>query len=204
MKSERWDRRYDGGELVWSAGPNIFVADACAGLSPGTALDLAAGEGRNALWLAERGWQVTAVDFSQVAVERMRSLAAVRLGEEQIALHTMRADLFEWSPPAEAFDLVLLVYLQVPAHQRRQVVRAAATAVAPGGQLIVVAHHTDNLTNGYGGPSDPAVLYTPEDLLIDLEGSALAVRRADRVDRIVDTPAGQRVALDTLAVFERR
>ena len=72
MNSEQWDQRYAGEELVWSAGPNIFVAGICAELAPGRVLDLAAGEGRNALWLAERGWQVTAVDFSQVAVDRMR------------------------------------------------------------------------------------------------------------------------------------
>ena len=116
VNSEQWDQRYAGEELVWSAGPNIFVAGICR-LAPGRVLDLAAGEGRNALWLAERGWQVTAVDFSQVAVDRMRSLAAARLGQRQASFKAERANLLSWSPPAGAFDLVLLVYLQVPAER---------------------------------------------------------------------------------------
>ena len=76
MDSEAWDERYAATELVWSAEPNQFVAAECADLAPGRAVDLAAGEGRNAIWLAGRGWAVTAVDFSSVALERGRRLAA--------------------------------------------------------------------------------------------------------------------------------
>ncbi|MFD0328131.1 methyltransferase domain-containing protein [Streptacidiphilus monticola] len=78
MDAEDWDRRYAAEELVWSAGPNRFVAEELAGLTPGRALDLAAGEGRNALWLAEQGWRVDAVDWSAVGLDKARRAAAAR------------------------------------------------------------------------------------------------------------------------------
>ena len=82
MDASEWDRRYAAADLVWSAGPNAVVAREADDLPPGRALDLASGEGRNAIWLAERGWRVTAVDFSAVATERTRQLAAGRLGAD--------------------------------------------------------------------------------------------------------------------------
>ncbi|MPY85881.1 MAG: methyltransferase domain-containing protein, partial [Actinophytocola sp.] len=89
---KHWDERYRETELLWSAGPNVFVADRLVGLTPGSAVDLAAGEGRNAIWLAERGWEVTAVDFSAVAVERGRTLTAPR----GVPLEWVEADVIEW------------------------------------------------------------------------------------------------------------
>lgn len=76
MEATEWDRRYAEQELVWSAGPNQFLVEEAAGLAPGRALDVAAGEGRNAVWLAERGWRVTAVDFSTVGIDKGRRIAA--------------------------------------------------------------------------------------------------------------------------------
>ncbi len=80
MDAAGWNERYAGTDLVWSAGPNAFVEQICSSLTPGTALDLAAGEGRNALWLAELGWEVTAVDFSSVGLEKARRAAAASRG----------------------------------------------------------------------------------------------------------------------------
>ena len=76
MEREQWDERYRADELIWKVEPNRFLVEEVAGLVPGRALDLACGEGRNALWLAERGWQVTAVDFSAVGLEKARRLAS--------------------------------------------------------------------------------------------------------------------------------
>ncbi len=78
MDSQQWDERYASSEFTWSTEPNQFVAAELAGLPPGRALDLAAGEGRNTVWLAERGWHVTAVDFSRVGLEKGRRLGAAR------------------------------------------------------------------------------------------------------------------------------
>ncbi len=203
MDAERWDRVYDEADLVWSATPNRWVEEVATGLPPGRALDLAAGEGRNALWLVGRGWRATAVDFSQVGLDRGRRLADERFGAQAQRFETVRADLLEYRPEPQAFDLVLVVYLQIPAAQRAQVIAMAAGAVAPGGLLVVTAHDTDNLEHGYGGPADPAVLYNAADVTADLDGSGLQIERADRVVREVETQEGPRQALDVLVVARR-
>lgn len=202
MDDEDWDRRYAERELVWSAGPTQVVAEFARDLPPGRALDLAAGEGRNALWLGERGWRVTAVDFSRVALDRAAGLARDRLSDPD-AVQLVRADLAAYRPPSEAFDLVLVVYLQVPAELRRTVLGAAASALAPGGRLLVLAHDSENLARGHGGPSNPAVLYTAADVVRDIDGRGLTVLRAERIRRAVPTDDGERTALDCLVVAGR-
>jgi SAM-dependent methyltransferase len=193
MKPEDWDRRYAEKELVWSAGPNRFLAAEAADLEPGRALDLACGEGRNALWLAEQGWQVTAVDFSQVAVEKGRRIAA----ERGLDVDFVVADLLEHDPGEQAFDLVIVFYLQLPHDELDRVLRRAARAVAPGGTFLLVGHDLRNLAAGHGGPQDAAVLYTPEDVVASLGG--LEVERAEPVERPVDGA----VAIDALVRARR-
>jgi SAM-dependent methyltransferase len=175
-----------------------------ADLPPGRALDLAAGEGRNALWLAERGWTVTAVDFSGVALDRARRLAAQRLGENADRLTTVLADVVSWTPEPYGSDLVLVVYLHLPPQQRLAVLESAARAVAPGGTLLVVGHDLANLTDGVGGPQDPTVLCRPADVVADLEPTGLAVQRADTVRRpVVQEDGTTRDALDLLVLATR-
>jgi SAM-dependent methyltransferase len=204
VDADFWDARYAGSELVWSAGPNMWVEEVASGLAPGRLLDLAAGECRNALWLVGRGWRATAVDFSAVGLERGRRLAAERLGDAADRLTTECADLTTYEPEPRAYDLVLLAYFQVTADVRRVVVQAAATAVSPGGLLLVVGHDSDNIAHGYGGPPDPDRLYSATDLVADLAGSGLEVERAERAVRPVETPEGPRDALDALLLARRR
>lgn len=188
MEAADWDARYAAADLVWSAAPNAALARETAGLQPGRALDLASGEGRNAIWLAQRGWHVTAVDFSPVASARARRLADERLGGERARMTAVTADVLDWAPePAATYDLVLLAYVQLAAAQRTTLVRKAATLLASGGVLLVIGHHLDNLTDGVGGPQDPAVLFTPEDLKADLAGAGLVVDRAETLRRPVET-----------------
>ena len=130
--------------------PNQFVAEQLAGLPPGRALDLAAGEGRNSVWLAERGWSVTAVDFSRVGLEKGRKLSAAH-GVADRQVDWVVADLSEYEPARAAFDLVLIAYLQVGAGLRDQVLAGAAAALVPGGTLLVVGH---DLTNRRRSPPD--------------------------------------------------
>jgi SAM-dependent methyltransferase len=184
MDAEAWDRRYAASPLVWSAGPNAAVAAEAADLPPGRAVDLASGEGRNAIWLAERGWLVSAVDFSSVATRRTAELAAERLGAESARVTAVEADATTWAAEAPV-DLAVLAYLQLPAPARRRAHRNAAAALAPGGVFLLVAHHLDNLEHGVGGPQDPAVLFTEDDVVADLDGCGLVVDRAERVERRV-------------------
>lgn len=200
MDAETWDERYAASELVWSAGPNQFVADALGDLPPGRAVDLAAGEGRNAIWLARRGWAVTAVDFSRVALEKGRKVA----GDTDI--EWVCADATTWRPD-EPVDLVVVAYLHLPADQRRAAVRGAVGSLAPGGTFFLVGHDSTNIAEGTGGPQDPSVLSTADDVLADLGGLDVDVVRAERVARRVEPEHGgepDRVAWDCLVHLVRR
>lgn len=188
MDARAWDERYAATELVWSSGPNLFVEAELSGLPPGRAVDLAAGEGRNALWLAEQGWQVTAVDFSAVGLEKGRRLLAAHERARDLHVAWVQHDVLTFDPGPVGYDLALLAYLQLSADERRTAVRIGFGSLAVGGHLLVVAHDSSNLADGTGGPSDPDVLYTAEDVLGDLDGERLEVLRAERVERVV--PAG--------------
>src|SRR5439155_11609907 len=128
MDASTWDDRYRAQDLVWGGPPNRWVVDELADATPGRAVDLACGEGRNALWLAAHGWQVTGVDFSAVAIHKARELDSRGLVTWVVADATTHR--------SDPVDLALLCYLQLPADERRLAVRAAAAAVAPGGELL--------------------------------------------------------------------
>ncbi len=198
MDSATWDERYAADDLVWSAGPNRFVVEQVDGLAPGRALDLAGGEGRNAIWLAQQGWDVELVEFSQVALDK----AARRAEHAGVDVTLASADLTA-SPTLRPADLVLLAYLQLPRESSTRTTRLAASAVAPGGTLLIVAHARRNLDDGVGGPPDPAVLRTVEETLADLGGTGLGVKLAGEVTRTVETDEGPRDAIDLLIRAER-
>jgi SAM-dependent methyltransferase len=197
VKREDWDRKHGEGGLLFGAEPNRFLVAEVAGLVPGRALDVACGSGRNAVWLASRGWRVTAFDFSDVALGKARALAA----ERGVEVDWAAADVLDWQPEAEAFDLVAVLYLQLPAEERRAALAAAAGAVAPGGTLLVVGHDLQNLNGGHGGPKDPHVLFTPEQVAAELPG--LEIEKAERVLRPVETEDGEVQAIDALVRARR-
>jgi len=199
VDADAWDERYAATELVWSQGPNQFVERELTDLPPGRALDLAAGEGRNAIWLAGRGWQVTAVDFSQVALDKGRRLAG------DVEVEWVRGDATTWSREA-AYDVCVLAYLQLPEAGRRAATRNAFASLAPGGTFLLVAHDITNLAEGTGGPQDASVLITADDVLADLAGEQLEVQHAGRVARLVGDGHGedpQRTAWDCLVRLRR-
>jgi SAM-dependent methyltransferase len=195
MQREDWDRRYSGPDLLWSATPNRFLVQEAEDLAPGRALDLACGEGRNALWLAERGWNVTAVDYSGAAIAKARDRAAL----EGADVDFVCADLLDYLPAEGAFDLVLVLYLQLPAEERRLVLARAEAALAPSGTFLLIGHDLTNVTDGVGGPSDPDVLYTPEQIAEEVP--SLDVEKAERVLR--DVADADRPAIDALVRARR-
>jgi SAM-dependent methyltransferase len=201
MQREDWDARYAASDLVWGIEPNRFVAEAFAERPAfGHALDLACGEGRNAIWLASLGWSVTAVDFSGVALERARSLAE-RAG---VVVDWVLADVAGWRPEPGAFDLVLISYLQVPPGDLRAVVGHAASALrAGGGELFMIGHAVRNLEEGVGGPRDVRVLWDPDTLAGLLREHGLAVDRCEEVLRPVADGDPERPAIDVLAQARR-
>lgn len=198
MDAAAWDERYRERELVWSAEPNVFVEEEIGDLLPGRALDLAAGEGRNAIWLARQGWEVEAVEFSPVAIDKGRTLA----DRMRVEVTWTLADLTT-EPVLDPADLVLLVYLHLPEPEATRVLRHAAALVRPAGTLLVVGHARRNLTDGYGGPPDPDLLDEPDEVAAALLEAGLEVERAGEVTRTVETEDGPREAIDLLVRAHR-
>ena len=196
MDSTQWDERYSTSELIWTGRANQFVEAHLADLTPGTAIDLAAGEGRNAVWLAQRGWTVTAVDFSQVGLDKARALA----DEHEVTIDVVRADATTWAPAAPV-DLVVLSYLQLRPEQRMTVLEHSTTWLNPGGTLFVIAHDRSNVTDGYGGPPSADVCHTVDETVAAI--GTLDVTTAEVAERRVDTPEGTKTALDTLVIARR-
>lgn len=192
--AEAWDARYAAGRQ-WSTGPNEAFAALVADLPPGRFLDVAGGEGRNALWLASRGWASTVVDFSLVALERAREAAAA----QGVGCEVVLGDVTDLDPALGTFDLVAVLYLHLPAPAQAAALAAAAHAVAPGGRLVAIGHHPRSAGTGVGGPQDVAVLHDEAAIAGWLSEPGLTVLRRETLER--PTPAG--VALDALVVAQR-
>jgi SAM-dependent methyltransferase len=185
MRAEDWDERY-AERQQWSSEPNALIAELLAGQPPGQAVDLAAGEGRHALWLAGLGWQVTAVDFAAVGLGR----GAAQPGAERVTWVT--ADVTTWTAPPASADLVLVAYLHLSQADTVDVLTRAVGWLRPGGRLLVLGHDVENIASGVGGPQEPSILHSVERLAPVAE--LLTVDRLEQVPR--ETPAG--TALDTL------
>jgi SAM-dependent methyltransferase len=185
MRAQEWDERY-AERQQWSAEPNALVAELLSGVPAGDAVDLAAGEGRHAVWLAGLGWRVTAVDFSDVGLARGRA----QPGADRVTWVT--ADVTHWSAEPQSLDLVLVAYLHLPEPDTTGLLRGAVDWLRPGGWLLVLGHDVENVTAGVGGPQEPDILHSVDRLAPVAE--LLDVDRLEQVQR--PTPAG--TALDTL------
>jgi SAM-dependent methyltransferase len=197
-----WDERHRAGDFE-GHGPNPTLAAALSGLlgpgeAPGRALELACGSGMNAVWIAGQGWRTTAVDWSPVGLANGRARARAA----RVVVKWLERDLFEWSPPERSFDLVVIVYLHLPAHEREPVYQHAAAAVAPGGRLVIVGHHRAQEGRGVSGPS-PDRLFTAEEIAMPLIGAdeELEVERADVIPQVVPPGHG---SIDALLVLRRK
>lgn len=178
MDAQDWDERYGEKPLLWSKGPNRFAAEELGDLTPGSALDVACGEGRNAVWLAEKGWEVTGVDFSAVALERAREMA----DDREVKVNWVEADILDWDP-GRRFDLVLVAYVHLPLQERSALMEKAVSWVAPGGYLFLVGH--DVSTVGVSGPPNPDLLWDPE--RAREAAGTLRVIKSERRSRETDT-----------------
>jgi SAM-dependent methyltransferase len=192
--AQTWDERYRGADLLWGAEPNQFVRRLCERLPVGDAVELACGEGRNALWLARLGWRVLGVDFSVAAIERAEALTAAE--PEDVRLHASWrvGDVVADPPRPRRHDLVLICYLHIAPSDFGQVLRAAARSVRPHGRLVVVGHDRRNLAEGVGGPQDLDRLYDPDRLASVATEEGLVVEVGDTVER----PTGDGTALDSI------
>lgn len=192
MDSASWDLRYREAGRLWGDAPNLFVADRLAHHAPGRGVDLAAGAGRNAIWLAEEGWEMTAVDFSEVAVARGR--------ERSERVRFVVADVTRWEPDT-GVDLVLIAYLHLHPGRMETVVRRAPGWLTDGGELFMVGHDRSNLERGHGGPQEADLLWSVDVFLTWVEG--LTLIEAGVVRRPVETDSGVVFARDALIRVRR-
>jgi SAM-dependent methyltransferase len=198
MSEDFWDAHYRANQRVWSGRPNAVLVDVVEPLPPGTALDLGCAEGADAIWLATRGWRVTAADVSPTALKRAEAHAA-DLG---VVVDFQHHDL-GLTFPEGTFDLVSAQYLQSPVDlPRARVLRRAAAAVAPGGLLLVVEH-------GSAAPwswNQDAVFPTPEQSLaeLDLDPVRWDVEKLAAVERVATGPDGQTATVTDLVIALRR
>ncbi|GAB2969950.1 class I SAM-dependent methyltransferase [Frigoribacterium salinisoli] len=178
-----WDARYASREhasapgRLWSGAPNATLVAEAEGLAPGRALDVGCGEGADALWLARRGWQVTGLDLSRVALARAAAAAAA---DPRVAGRTTwhRVDVGDWSPATASADLVTAHFLHEAPARRATTFRHLASAVAPGGTLLVVGHSPADVTTGLRSVEHAELLFGPDDVVAALDPASWTIEVA--------------------------
>jgi SAM-dependent methyltransferase len=202
-----WDDRYGSASQIWSGNPNPQLVAETAELTPSTALDIGSGEGADAVWLARRGWQVTAVDISQVALDRAAEHAR-SVGEEVADRITwVQADLTADPAPdlGSGFGLVSAQFMHLAAPQRDAVFRGLAASVGPGGIFLVVGHDVSDLqTAPHMRPHHPELMFTTDDIVAMLDLAEWTIVAAESRPRSVLDPDGQPVHVADAVVVARR
>lgn len=205
MNERSWDERYRSRTTLWSANPNAHLLREASGLAPGAALDVGSGEGADAIWLAERGWRVTAVDFSSVALER-GAARAVEVGADVAQrIDWLREDLTDWVPAEASYDLVSAQFLHMPRDPRESIFRRLAASVASGGTLVIVGHHPSDLQTTVPRPPRPEVFFTAPEVAASLEPNGWTIAVSAARERTTTDPEGQAVTVhDTVLRAQRR
>jgi len=203
MDEAFWDERYRSAPTVWSGKPHPHLVAEIANLPPGSALDVGTGEGADAIWLAERGWRVTAVDISTVALERGRRQADDRGAATAQKITWLPADLTEWGPPVASFDLVSAQFMHLPSALRLPLYQRLAGAVAPGGVLLIVGHHPSDLETTARRLPDPDPLFTADEIADEM-GEGWTVLAQDKRPRAEFDQTGESVTVHDAVLVARR
>lgn len=189
MDPTAWIKKYDTPDYVYTKDVNQFVVEFVSKLEPGKAIDLAGGEGRNAVWLAEQGWQVENIDFAQNALDKYLALAEER-GVSDRCIATC-ASALDFASSLAPVDLVLVAYLHIYSHQFEVAMQNACAALKPGGVLVGVWHALQNLDGGHAhGPQNPDVLPSTDSLTALCERLNLQVEVCENRDGKVRTQNG--------------
>ena len=198
-----WDERYGARPEQWARKPHVHLVSETADLKPGSALDVGTGEGADAIWLAERGWQVTAVDISSVALDRGAAQANRTGARVPERITWLRADLTEWTPPTATFDLVSAQFFHLPSTLRVPVYQRLADSVVPGGVLLLVGHHPSDLETSARRLPDPDPLFTADEIVEELgEGWTIVV--ADTRPRTERDQSGESITVRDAVLVARR
>jgi 2-polyprenyl-3-methyl-5-hydroxy-6-metoxy-1,4-benzoquinol methylase len=192
---EFWDDRYGSTEQFWSGQPNAQLVAQVEELTPGEALDAGCGEGADAIWLASRGWTVTGVDVSPVGLERAARHAAALGAEVAGRITWRREDLMTWVPEPERFDLVTAAYMHLPGEAFGPFQRGLAAAVRPGGTLLMITHHPDDLHANVGRTGDARMFPSAGELAAALDPGAWKIAVASSFARPATDLDGQPTAV---------
>jgi SAM-dependent methyltransferase len=200
-----WDDRYRSKAALWSGNPNRHLVTETVGLNPGWALDVGSGEGADAIWLAEHGWRVTAVDVSTVALARAATHAAERGAVIAERIDWLHQDLMSWTPPPARYDLVSAQYMQLPTGPRQVLFDRLATSVASGGTLLIVGHHPSDMQTTMPRPHTPELFFTGDDIAASLDPNQWAIITNASPDRTAADAEGRSVTIhDTVLRAHRR
>jgi SAM-dependent methyltransferase len=205
FSADFWNERYSSQTKLWSGNPNKYLVSEVSGLSPGAALDVGCGEGADAIWLAQQGWQVTGVDISTVALDRARAHAAGAGPEMAGRIGWQQADIFAWAPEADRYDLVSAQYMHPPSAVRERLFPALGSAVRPGGSLLIVAHHPSDLQTTIPRPNLPDLFFTGDELAALLGPGGWDTVTNTAPGRTAQDPEGRTVTIhDTVFRAVRR
>jgi SAM-dependent methyltransferase len=196
-----WDSRYAGGAYAYGEAPNAFLASQSFTPS-GRALVPGDGEGRNGVFLAERGLKVETLDLSAEGVAKARRLAAAR----GVTVDARQADVLTWDWPVAAYDVIALIYLHLPSPQRRLLHARALAALKPGGRIVLEAftpaHLAKQAAGAKGGPREAGLLYSAADLREDFAGAE--IERLEEIEAELDEGALHKGASAVVRLIARK
>jgi SAM-dependent methyltransferase len=205
FSQEAWDERYRSRDALWSGNPNPHLIAEAGDMLPGHVLDVGAGEGADAIWLASRGWHVIAVDLSAVAIERASAHADQAGADVAGRIDWVHEDVTSWDPGPGRYDLVSVQYMHLPPAPRQAMVKHLAAAVAPGGSLLMVGHHPSDLQTTVPRPNMPELFFTGDDIAAELDSGQWKIITNGAPGRTVTDPEGNEVTVhDTVLRAVRR
>ncbi len=203
LDGEFWDERYRARDSIWSGNPNVQLVTEICDLPPGRALDVGCGEGADAIWLATRGWTVTGVELSRVALGRAVAHAAAAGPDIAARIDWRQADLGS-APPDSTYDLVTAHYVQLPREPRTALFGVLAAAVAPGGTLLIVGHDPSDLQTSAHRPPWPQLFYRAQDVVAGLAIGDWELLVEQARPRQLSDPQGRPVMIHDAVVRARR
>ena len=204
LDEEFWNERYRSSPRIWSGNPNPQLVAEVEGREPGRALDVGCGEGADAIWLAQRGWQVVATDISDVALGRAITHARAADPAVSARIEWRHVDLLARPPQQDSFELVSSQFMQLPPGPRARLFTALAAAVRAGGALLVVGHHPSDMDSGVHRPPQPDRFYTADDIAGLLDVSWTIVAQEARPRRAVSVNGAEVTINDAVLLAVRQ
>jgi thioredoxin reductase/SAM-dependent methyltransferase len=201
---DAWELRYQSKPTVWSGNPNAALVAEAGDLKPGRALDVGSGEGADAVWLARRGWRVTATDIASTALDRAAAHAATAGGEVAQRITWHQIDLRHDPVPVGPYDLVSSHFFHLPEQERTELYARLADAVARGGTLLIVGHHPSDLRAAIHRPHFPDMMFTAEQLAADLDPNGWDVLVAESRPRSATGHDGEPITIHDAVLVARR